>query len=774
MELKSNIKIKSNLYIRGTADGSFSFADEDYIAQINTREALMKLRARAENSGAKLKLSEKQQSILSGAGSAAGDMPSIGAIHSNNSDNSLLPESVSMRDIEEIPEAPETAQAPAAQSPGTQAQTAAQRADGSVIPETISMIGAEEPEKIPEVSAAIPETPPVIPKAEKTEIPVSMPDPSKVNAVPAEKILAVSLDEVPDEPPVEKIDTGLDGFSELTETDAEEKIVKAGLDSKIMLDSVCYSEKIKIASDRLAFIAEKYPDKRILVLCKTETAAKRISRSGEKFSGNHNINIAALDVFAAKYLSESGEPAARITALSANEKIALFGEKMHTEDFTGYDFCIIADLDEFIADNVRTLLKILVLLACGFLMLTDRRRAVLEHSHESGYGKNFAKLCDVLPESTEKLAIADTKHRLSGEIGELLTAVSAGKPADNAKKELLSKMRSADLSKLSHTDGETAVLCKNSGYARYVSLMLRKNGITHTLLTEEKTTPVRMLADILWDTHEKVIMRDNFIKRYVTRCGSDEAHADETFNMLCGMIKCSPSEGLELARLAEVIMLGGIPADLMNAASEDLTVAGINSASGLVFNTVFILADSGLINDDPGKLLYLAASGRTIPPALLKIDNIPEMISGSDNRFVYVNADQKPSFGLGDPNDVDYRSFIGGSMGDAVRKQAYISKNVKPGDNITLVLNGGAYDIVHGSTAIGKMSEAFSKSLTAEYGRKRYLETLPERIEGAYAANIFTVVSCCDPSEYEGMISPQFREHRFWYGVEIGGFGQGV
>lgn len=113
-------------------------------------------------------------------------------------------------------------------------------------------------------------------------------------------------------------------------------------------------------------------------------------------------------------------------------------------------------------------------------------------------------------------------------------------------------------------------------------------------------------------------------------------------------------------------------------------------------------------------------------------------------------------------------------MGDAVRKQAYISKNVKPGDSVTLVLNGGVYDIIHEGAEIGKMFESFSESLTAEYGGKRYLEKLPERVEGAYVTNVITVVSCCDPSEYEGVISPQFREHRFWYGVEIGGFGEAV
>lgn len=742
MEIKSNIKIKSNLYIRGTADGSFSFADEDYIAQINTREALMKLRSRADTAGAKLKLSEKQQNILGGTKSAAG-MPSVGAAHP---DISLLPESVSMRNIEEIAEAP-----------------TAPESDADVTPDTISMNVTEEITTIPEV--------PVTPKTEKTELPISTPDPSRVNAAPAEKILAVSLDEVP-ETIIEPVNAGLEGFSEIADTDAEEKIIKAGLESKIILDSVCYSEKIKIASDRLAFIAENYPDKRVLVLCKTEIAAEKISRSAEKFSSEF-LNIAALDVFSAKYLSSLGESAAKITALSANEKIAAFSEKMHTEDFANYDFCMIADLDEMIFDNVKTLLKILVLLDCGFLMLSDRRRSALEYPPESGYDKNFAKLCDVLPENTEKLTIADTKHRLSGDIGSLFTTVITNKPIDEAKKDLLSKMRSADLSKLSHTDGEAAVLCQNSGYAKYVSLVLRQNGIPHTLLSGESPLPVRQLADILWDTHEKIIARDNFIKRFVTRCGSGEAHADETFNMLCGLIKRDPSEGLELLRLAEVIMLGGIPMNLVNAANEKIVVAEIGSTIGRAFNTVFLLAgaESGFI-DDAGKLLYLAATGRTIPPALLKLENIPEPISGSDNRYVYVNGEQKPLFSLGNPGDVDFRSFIGGSMGDAVRKQAYISKNVKPGDDITLVLNDRVYDIVHGSTAIGKMSDNFSKSLTGEYGGKRYLETLPEKIEGAYAANVFTVVSCCDPSEYEGLISPQFREHRFWYGVEIGGFGE--
>lgn len=699
MEFKSNIRIKSNLYIRSTADGAFSFADTDYIAQIKNHEALVKLKERADASGANLKLSESQQGILRGSKPAEGGIPTLGAA----------------------------------------------RPDGTAMPETISMDGASE-------RAA-----------------------SAVDSTSASSILSVSLDEVP----VEKIDVGLDGFSKIASEDTAARISKAGLDSRVVLDSVCYSEKIRIAAERISFILKNYPDKRLLVLSKTDAAAERMKRAfGDgRPEDLKNSGVDTLDVFAAKYLSGLGESAAKITSLSADEKIAAFSDKMRTEDFAGYDFCIIADLDELVSDNVKMLLKILVLMECGFLLLSDKRRAALEYAPESGYNKSFAKLCDVLPEGTEKLTLIDVKHRLSDEIGGLMTAISEGRPAENAINALISKMRSADISKLSHTDGEAVVLCKDSGSAEYASMLLHRNGILHTLLREDRPAPVRQLADIFWDSHEKVIGRDNFIKRFVARCGGDEAHAEDSFNMLCGLIDRAPSEGLELSRLAEIISLGGIPITLMNVSKDKLSVAEIGSVGGRVFNTVY-LADCDFgggnnIDTESLKRLYLAASGRTEPPAMLKLGEVPELVSGSDNRYVCVSG-EKAAFSLGHPRDVDFRSFIGGSMGDAVRKQAYISKNVKPGDSVTLVLNGGVYDIIHEGAEIGKMFESFSESLTAEYGGKRYLEKLPERVEGAYVTNVITVVSCCDPSEYEGVISPQFREHRFWYGVEIGGFGEAV
>ncbi len=747
MELKSNIRIKSNLYIRSTADGSFSFADEDYIAQITSRTALRALMERAAKSGTELKLSDLQKKVLdprftSGNTSPfGGEMPAVTPISSSSAAAAPMPE-------------PPTPKPPIPEPP---------------IPEP------------PTPKPPIPEPPtpkPPIPEPPTPKPPIPKP------SIPEPPILELSIPEPPvSEPPIpkpsiqnqpeiqlKKLNVGLDEFREINSGEVNSRIIESGLDAKVILDSVNYSEKIHIAAERIAFILNNAPGKRVLVICGTDIAAERIKRRvSDKLSNGSHIDM--LDVFAAKYLAGIGESAARITALSENEKIAMFSEKMRPGDFAAYDFCLISDLDELVAEHVKVVLKILVLLKCGFLLLSDKRRAVLKYGDDSGYCKNVGKLRDVLSEKTQRLFLGSAKHPLSDEIDSIMSAMTEGKPSNNACKVLLEKMESAEISALSSANGETIVLCKDGGSAEYVSFALHKNNILHAVLRGDKPTPVRQLADLLWDNHEKIIGRDSFIKRFIARCGSDESSAEKYFNKLCTLTEHAPSEGLNLAKLAEVISLGGVPLYILNISNERLAVAEIGSPCGRVFNKVYI-ADSDFDNSTDGKLLYLAAAGRTEPPSLLKLGGISNSVCNANDRWVHIDKDGKAAFGAGHPGDIDLSSFISGNVGDAVRKQAYISKNVKPGDSVTLKLNGKVYDIVHNSTVIGKTSAAFSENLASEFDGQRYFDPLPETIVGIYVTDVTTVVSCRDPSEYEGIISPQFRDHRFWYGVELSGFGK--
>lgn len=798
MELKSNIKIKSDLYIRGTEDGSFSFSDENFTAQVKSRSALTKLTELAEKTGGTLKLTDVQRKIL-------GLPPAL--------ETPKAPEIPKVTKAPEAPKIPEASQGtmpavkpntvPSAEPiavhvaepnipqgempavmPEVKPNTAhanepiAVPAQGSEAPQ--GEMPAVKPSVMPEVRSNIAPAPKLsaismdesILETEITEAerePVTVPAP-KPNVAHAPELGAISMDEAPAQPiQNEKIELGLEKFSKIDSGEAELKIVKASADAKIVLDGVCYSEELRIASERVEYILENDPSKRILVLCGTDIAAEKIKR-GIKSALPDGSYIDLLDVFAAKHLFDIGESAAKITALSQEEKLALFNEKMKTDDLAGYDYCVIADLDELAARHITTLLKILVLLQCGYLLLSDRRRAVLKYGG-GAFITNSNKLRDVLPENIERFSLDAPAHALSDEIGGIMTALTEGTPPDGALNALLEKMPSAEISALNSADGETAVLCRDSGTVEYVSFLLHKHGVAHSVLRGDMPSSARQLADILWDNHEKIIGRDNFVKRFIARCGGDEGSAEKYFNKLCSLTGRAPSEGLALARLAEVISLGGIPLDLLNISKDKLAVAEINSPYGKVFNKVYI-ADSGFNDTADAKTLYLAAAGRTEPPSLLKLGDMPDTAYSADGRCVHIGADGKAAFGLGCPEDIDQSSFIAGSMGDAVRKQAYISKNVKPGDGVTLKLNGAVYDIVHGSMVIGKTSAAFSEKLAAEFGGQRYFAPLPEQLVGAYVTDVVTVVSCRDPSEYKGVISPQFCDHRFWYGVELSGSGE--
>lgn len=752
MKTKSNVRIKSNIYIRGTADGAFSESDEKLIAQVVNAEALKIIKKRADEKGAELRLSEMQQDILDGKKPVkkVDEIPTVGAIpktvsipKASEPSESILAVELGVPEPVEIPKTGE--------SGGLNAEDKAKN----------SAIAAVEMSEEPPAHSAV-----------ETVVSVEMTDQA---AAPieetAELFSSVDMSEnapaIPETPAAEKIALDLSGFVDVTNASAE--IFKAGLDSKILLDSISCADKLKIAALRAEFILKNHPNKRLLVLCKTDEAAQKIkSLTGRKLSEGSYID--ALDVFAAKYLASKGESAASISALSEDGRISLFNERLQAEDFTDYGFCIIADMDEMIAAHVKTILKLLVLLECGFLLMSDKRRAALAYEPDSDYAKNCAKLADILPEDIKRLSLPERVHGLSEDIDKLITALAEGSPTEEQCRQLLEKTQRAELSELAAAESGTAVLCKDSGCAEYLCYLLNKNNIPHTALRSDRAAPVRHIADVLWDSHEKVIERENFIKRFNARCAADAPRANECYNALCAITGRDPSEGLETALLAEKIMLGGMPRELMNGSSVKLAVAEIRESAPREFDKVYIVENE--FSDSPdAKQLYAAAAGRTEPPALLKLDSMPEAKANANDRHIFISGDgEKPSFGTGSPEDIDPSSFISGSVGDAVRKQAYISKNVKSGDSLTLKLNGGIYDITHGKTVIGKMSASFSENLTLEFGGKQYFETLPDTISGIYVTDVITVVSCRDPKEYEGIISPQYREHRFWFGVEIGGF----
>ncbi len=334
--------------------------------------------------------------------------------------------------------------------------------------------------------------------------------------------------------------------------------------------------------------------------------------------------------------------------------------------------------------------------------------------------------------------------------------------AEQPQKAVNEKIGLSELMERGFGGGKTAVLCANAGYAEYVSVLFHKNKIPHGLINGIGITePVRQLADVLWDCHEKVISRDGFDKRFTARCGSDAARKDEFFDALCRFAGGAPSDGLDIGALARSIVSGGLPDALFGERNDDVTVAASDDVKAMDLDRVYVL-ENGYEGGIPTELL---SGDREI---LSLSEGCPAVVRGA-GRFAVVDGAGKAAVGVIE-NDVDRLSFIGGSVGDAVRKQAYISRNVKCGDEVRLELNGGVYDIVHSGMVIAKTSAAFSESVLSEFGGKKYFTELPKSLGDLIVTKVITVVSCRDAEEFGDTVSPQFRDRNFWLGVEISGF----
>ena len=117
---------------------------------------------------------------------------------------------------------------------------------------------------------------------------------------------------------------------------------------------------------------------------------------------------------------------------------------------------------------------------------------------------------------------------------------------------------------------------------------------------------------------------------------------------------------------------------------------------------------------------------------------------------------------------------MSGEFPEALKKQMYISRNVKSGDVVSLSLNNGIYDIIHKTHVIGQMSKAFSDVLTDRYGnsdnKRSYINPngLPNLIMELFVANVITYISYRD---YDN-IPAEYRQNRYWLALEISGFGK--
>lgn len=310
---------------------------------------------------------------------------------------------------------------------------------------------------------------------------------------------------------------------------------------------------------------------------------------------------------------------------------------------------------------------------------------------------------------------------------------------------------------------KTAIVCGD--LAEYVSFRLFEAGIPH--ISGDKngnnknngnsanSSCARFLADILWDCRERVITKDNFTKRFTARCSAHAHRLDECYEALCGL--AGSENDLDIGGLAAKIMESGLPDEIFEVRKGDVTVFGAGHADLTSFDKVYVTENA---LDSVSARIMLQKR-----PVIVYVSDLPEFVGNGHHSLMLENGAAKIHIGA---KDIDPISFIGGNVGEAIRRQAYISRSVKSKDLLRLELNGEVYDVIHNDMAIAKLTKDFSESLTGEFGGKRYFETLPRSFDAVKVTDVVTIVS-----ERAGdKVHAQFRDRSFWFGVELCGFAE--
>ena len=585
-------------------------------------------------------------------------------------------------------------------------------------------------------------------------------------------------------------------------------IIKSDLASKILVNAAPGTGKTYTAIRRLEYLLtnssiEDYSS--ILVLCYTRAAVGEINKRIKKGIANKEIpfdarqvTVCTFDSLATNYLLdliEENELALDINSLNYNERIKAFNQNFKAEIFEAFEYVIIDELQDLVNDRALMTLNIIGALKCGYLLLGDKCQAIYDYDCK---GENsikstefYSRLELLLTAETKKYEIIGNK-RQSKDLDERAALLREALLTCQLKEikylftEELKNITISDVTaekfKNENPRITTAILCRNNGEAEYVSWLLHKNKVKHTLLRNVAQAPTfnRWISDVFWDYRHQDISCDEFCERYELRLSATKEDALIAWSALCEVCYEEEKDYIECGLLAKKLCRSAeFSSVLCNEQNNSLVVSTIHKAKGLEFDKVYLIGydySSDKDHTEEERVMYVAETRSKQQLFQLPTKfNRRTLRKSSGNRWVstflniktYKNGCDR--FAIGFYDDIDYSTFAEGELKNAVERQEYIAENVSAGDNIELVYQDGEYLISHKEKIVGKASKNFINSLQDCFrDRDIPLYGFPIKITNLFVSNIFTYVSY---REFDN-IPAWFRDNRFWLSLEITGFGK--
>lgn len=580
------------------------------------------------------------------------------------------------------------------------------------------------------------------------------------------------------------------------------RIIEDSIYSKVLVNAAPGSGKTHTVIRRLEYIIRnRLVDdfSSVLVLAYTNAAKNEITARLEAgildntlpYSAR-SIDICTFDSLATSYLAAVE---AQFAHLDYNGRIEMFNERFLAENFSNFEYVIVDELQDLVNERAKMVLNILGALRGGYLLLGDKCQAIYDYDCYGGDSINsvefYKRLDDLLSDDVKKYELAGNQRQIDelATISENLRCALLEFDPPDANEIIADELKgiriidSVERFDFRSLTKRTAILCRNNGEAEYVSHLLHKKGVPHTLLRSvgQKTSLRRFIADCLWDYHADVrIARPVFVERYCARVADDEESAAELFDALSEMLYEDVKEAIEIDKLAQVLNEPAtkLPAVLLNEDNTLLTVSTIHKAKGREFDTVLLL-DSGFTpsadNTEESRVWYVGCTrAKQDLYRLSKTKRILRHSTRDKARWVQLKR-HRWSRGLGFhccgvvlglPLDFSEDGFVQGDFFAALETQEYIASEVKVGDAVNVELVNGKYRVGHNGHVVGCLSENMLDQLLTIARESNPSSGAPPYLSSVYVSNIVTVT----PVRFPDGVDTYFRESRFWLGLELTGF----
>ncbi|WP_181871104.1 UvrD-helicase domain-containing protein [Sphaerisporangium album] len=561
-------------------------------------------------------------------------------------------------------------------------------------------------------------------------------------------------------------------------TTAQQRVVEAPATARLLVTAPAGTGKTFSLIRRLAFLIdeEELEPAELLVLSFSRAAVREIRNRLVGFgSAAAHVDVRTFDSYATWLLSEvtpDGPWQRQGFDQRIREATRLIKEDPNAAELISeVRHLVVDEVQDLVGDRAELVKALLSTDLGGFTLLGDPAQGIygfqLDDPQERLAGaarlyddvrKRFrGDLVEITLEGNFRAREPEARAALA--FGEALGKVDA--PFTQLQRDLRTVLLSGDslgtldqaAPILARMTASTALLCRGNKEALLISRRLHELGVPHRLqrAAQDKVLPAWMSAlfrelDTKQPTKEAVLA-------VVKVSGIDPQVA---WGLLRRMDPRRRDDALDLSIVRRRLLQGDFPDELIQQASESLTVSTIHRVKGLEFDQVIVVDPGDAPDDDPieqaerARLLYVAM---TRPRDLLiYVKPVTKLSPGRlkrlhDGRWAEIGF---KGHHLGveiRPDDVNAEDPAGtvGFKGDPREIQSYLASQVQAGDPVALVQlprlsseDVPRYTLEHEGRRIGVTADAFAKALrTLLPGRGR---RLPSRVKELRVDSLETVL----------------------------------